>query len=444
MYSAEEVERIKREYDAKLAALENKIDLIEKSVIPKSPEGSSLRTPMPHSSLLSLERSTPQQLLELFESTLVEGSKKPDVRILSSAWGILFSGLFLSGTDVQNEIDTISRENREMLKKVIRADCTRGGRFVFTIIRKGGKIDRAALIMIADFRYLAGIEQDGITAIHMLAKVCDKNIRPVFIERAGKKLLSELYDSDGIPPLFTILGLGNLSVYDLEAIEKVFSHEDLKQVMAKNRTGRNAFEAFTEISDRLRENLAHQRKTFMNARPGAMAADDGNAGPRDQDNEDTGMPVSAGAGNPAEPGTERMPPLPRAGTSPGLDPEDTSDKSIKILIVDDSEILRCLLLQRLNNLGYENCIQAKSGDEAVTLAESARPYLVFMDINMPGKLDGIAAAREIKAHADTRIIFLTSCCNKETLERAKGVDPDGYILKPFSEKNIRVALRLLG
>jgi two-component system, response regulator PdtaR len=125
------------------------------------------------------------------------------------------------------------------------------------------------------------------------------------------------------------------------------------------------------------------------------------------------------------------------------DTGDTSDKNIKILIVDDSEIIRLLLLQRLNALGYENCIMAKSGDDAVKIAEENRPYVIFMDIIMPGKLDGIDAAREIKKRLDTRIIFLSGGCDKEILNRATEVDPDGYILKPFSERKIRVAMKLL-
>ena len=48
-----------------------------------------------------------------------------------------------------------------------------------------------------------------------------------------------------------------------------------------------------------------------------------------------------------------------------------------------------------------------------------------------------------KKLSDTRIIFITSCCDKNTLDRAKEVDPDGHILKPFNETNIRVALKLL-
>jgi CheY-like chemotaxis protein len=447
-YSAEDVEQIKKAYDAKLAALESKIRVIEKAILPKSPAKPLFHTPMPHSIHSSLENSNPQQLLELFESFLKEGSKKPDFRILSSAWGILFSSLFLSSMEVQNEIhNKISSENQAMLREVVKADSTRGGKFVFNVIKKGGKIDRSALIMIADLRDLAGIEQDGVPAIHLLTKACDKSIRPVLIEKAGKQLLSSVFDLDGLPVFFSILCMDNLSTYDLDAIEKVFSKDELRQIMAQNRMGRNGLEAFAEISTRMRENLALQRKSFTTGRPEATATDKGVAGPPKNlpvpDENGKGMPVDEETGSPAEPSNDSKTTIRQQDASSMTDSGDTSNKNIKILIVDDSEIIRRLLLQRLNDLGYENCVLAKSGDEAVKIAEEAKPYLIFMDINMPGKLDGIAAAREIKARSDTRIIFITGDYNKNILDRAMGVGPNGYILKPFTETKIRIALKLL-
>jgi CheY-like chemotaxis protein len=419
VYTAEDVERIRKEYDAKFSELEHRIlKTIEKAVTPKSGEGTPLRMAMPQSSLSWIEKATPRQLIDLFGTSFADGPKRPDPGTLFMAWGALFSSLFLSSSDLQNDIDTISREDRELLCRVIHEDCTRrGGKFVFTIIQKGANLDRAALVVIANLNDLATVTQDGEPAINLLIKTCDKSIRPLLIEKAGKRLLAGVCDRDGIPVLFTIFGLGDLSVYEIEAVEKIFTKEELKKIVPKTGLGRSALDAYTEIATRLRASLAHQRKSFMNARAGAAAeAGNGNAG------DDT-----SGDGNGHE-------------TDESMEP---GDKSILILVVDDSRILRSLLIQHLKNLGYENIIEAQTGDEAVVVAAEKRPYLVFMDINMPGKRDGIAAAGEIRNTTDARVIFLTSCCNKETIERARDIDPEGYILKPFSERNIRVALRLL-
>ena len=447
MYSAEDVELIKEAYDAKLAVLESKIQVIETAVLPKSPAGRHFHAPMLRSVDSSLESATPQQLLELFASSLNRGPKKPDFRTLTVAWGVLFSSLFLSTMEVQTEIQTkISTENQAMLREVIKTDCARGGRFVFNVLKKGGQIDRSALIMIADLQDLAGIEQDGVPAIHLLTRACDKSIRPLLIGKAGKQLLSSIFDRDGLPVFFVILGMGNLSIYDIDAIEKVFSKDDLRRIMAQNRTGRNGLEAFAEISTRMRENLALQHKTFTSNRPGATAPDERAVPPKNPpvpDQKGNGMPVDEETVCLKEPAGDSISAVCQKDVPSMTDTGDTSNKNIKILIVDDSKIIRFLLLQRLNALGYKNCIMAESGDEAVKVAGEARPYVIFMDITMPGKLDGIAAAREIRKRSDTRIIFLAGGCNKDTLDQARELDPEGYIIKPFSEKKIRVALKLL-
>jgi len=407
VYTAEDVERIRKEYDAKFSELEHRIlKTIEKAVTPKPGEGTPLRMAKPHSSLSWIEKATPRQLIELFGTSFSEGPKRPDPGTLFMGWGTLFSSLFLSSADLQNDIDTISREDRELLCRVIHDDCTRrGGKFVFTIIQKGANLDRAALVVIANLDDLATVSQDGEPAIILLIKTCDKSIRPLLIEKAGKRLLAGVNDRNGIPALFTVFGLGDLSVYDIEAVEKVFTKEELKKIIPKTGLGRSAFDAYNEVATRIRQSLAQQRKSFMSARAGA-AAEAGNGHETDESGEQ-------------------------------------GDTSILILVVDDSKILRSLLIQHLKNLGYENIIEAETGDEAVVVATEKHPYLVFMDINMPGKRDGIAAAAEIRKSTDARVIFLTSCCNKETIDRARDIDPEGYILKPFSERNIRVALRLL-
>jgi|GEM_PF-911211 CheY-like chemotaxis protein len=461
IYSADDVNQIKKEYDAKLsalesrinvmdklAALESKIQVIETAVLPKSPAGCHFHAQKPRSLETSLESATPRQLFELFGSSLKKGPRKPDSRTLTVAWGVLFSSLFLSTMEVQSEIHSkISPENQAMLREVVKADCARGGRFVFNVIKKGGQIDRSALIMIADLQDLAGIEQDGVPAIHLLTRACDKNIRPCLIERAGKQLLSKVFDRDGLPVFFVILGLANLSIFDIEAIERVFSKDDLREIMVQNRMGRNGLEACTEIATRMREHLNLQHKLFATGRPKVTATSESvcespeNLPVTDKNGEE--RPVDTKTRCEGETGDDSKSAICQNDASSPKASGDTRNKNIKILIVDDIEIIRDLLLQQLNDLGYENCIMAKSGDEAVKITGEDRPDLVFMDITMPGKLDGIAAAREIKKLSDTRIIFLTGGCNKDTFDQARELDPDGYILKPFSETKLRVALKLL-
>ena len=113
-----------------------------------------------------------------------------------------------------------------------------------------------------------------------------------------------------------------------------------------------------------------------------------------------------------------------------------------VLIVEDDPIIQHLIQIILKNLGYEVCGTAGTGDEAVASAQKTKPDFVLMDINLSGKIDGIDAAREIKAHSDARIIFLTAFSDEKIIERAKEIHPAGFILKPFTNNDLRVTLEL--
>ena len=234
------------------------------------------RTPIPNADQSWLENFGTDKLLRLFASCRNTGSRAVDYGRLSDAWGTLFSNLYLSAEELVDEMQRgehrLDEENEGMLREFIRADCRSGGLFVLNVIKKGGKTDRAALIMIADLNDLARIEYNGTTAIHLLADSCDKGVRPALIRKAGMQLLSSVYDSRGIPVIFTIYSLGDISVSDLEALARVFSEDDLKKTMCRNRTGKNALTVFTEIALSLKSHASLERHIFF--RPSAMKDSD--------------------------------------------------------------------------------------------------------------------------------------------------------------------------
>ena len=69
----------------------------------------------------------------------------------------------------------------------------------------------------------------------------------------------------------------------------------------------------------------------------------------------------------------------------------------KILIVDDEWLTRLEIEGMLTDLGYDVAGQAETGAEAIAMARELNPDLVLMDVKMPGEMNGIDAAREIKA-----------------------------------------------
>jgi len=113
-----------------------------------------------------------------------------------------------------------------------------------------------------------------------------------------------------------------------------------------------------------------------------------------------------------------------------------------VLVVEDDEIIQQVLEWRLNTLGYTVCAKAATAEDAITCAREKKPDVVLMDISLKGQTDGIEAAAAIKKLFQLPVIFLTASSREEDLERAKKVHPDGFIVKPFSDTDIRVALKL--
>jgi CheY-like chemotaxis protein len=102
----------------------------------------------------------------------------------------------------------------------------------------------------------------------------------------------------------------------------------------------------------------------------------------------------------------------------------------KILIVEDEVVIAMRLQQRLTSMGFNAEGIAYTGEEAVEKAKSLRPDLILMDIMMPGKLDGVAAAKIIKAELDIPVVFLTAFSEDNIIKRAKQAEPYGFIIKP--------------
>ena len=96
----------------------------------------------------------------------------------------------------------------------------------------------------------------------------------------------------------------------------------------------------------------------------------------------------------------------------------------RILIIEDQEDNRAIMRDLLTSAGFE-LIEAVDGEEGVKLAQSERPDLILMDIQLP-IIDGYEATRQIRAIDDLKsipIIAVTSYA----LERGRGQGPRGRV-----------------
>ncbi len=116
--------------------------------------------------------------------------------------------------------------------------------------------------------------------------------------------------------------------------------------------------------------------------------------------------------------------------------------SKRILIVEDQEDNRKILRDLLTSVGYE-LVEATTGEEGVALAETARPDLILMDIQLPG-LDGYEATRRIKANPALRqipVIAVTSYALSGDEVKAREAGCDAYVSKPFSPRALLATIR---
>ena len=115
---------------------------------------------------------------------------------------------------------------------------------------------------------------------------------------------------------------------------------------------------------------------------------------------------------------------------------------IKILVVEDEVIVAEDIGFRLKKLGYIVTATVASGEEAIEKVAENRPDLVLMDIVLKGDMDGVTAAEKIRNRVDIPTVFLTAYADDQTLQRAKLTNPFGYIIKPFQQNDLRVAIEI--
>jgi len=114
----------------------------------------------------------------------------------------------------------------------------------------------------------------------------------------------------------------------------------------------------------------------------------------------------------------------------------------RILVVEDQEDNRRIIRDLLMSVGYE-LIEALDGAEGVRLAESERPDLILMDIQLP-VLDGHEATRRIKQNPELNhipVIVVTSYALSGDDQKAMAAGSDGYVAKPFSPRQLLATIR---
>jgi DNA-binding NarL/FixJ family response regulator len=124
---------------------------------------------------------------------------------------------------------------------------------------------------------------------------------------------------------------------------------------------------------------------------------------------------------------------------------DQPTRSLRILVVDDHEVVRQGLVALLDRrAGFEVVAQAGSVAESIAQAARFEPDLVVMDVRLPDG-SGIEACREIRAtRPETRVVMLTSYPDEEAVLSAIIAGASGYLLKQIRGRDLVTALESVG
>lgn len=113
----------------------------------------------------------------------------------------------------------------------------------------------------------------------------------------------------------------------------------------------------------------------------------------------------------------------------------------KIIIVEDELVYVAYLRLILEDLGYEVCGTYRSGEEAVSKINTAKPDCILMDIGLANEMNGIEAAVIIRKENAYPIIFLTSETGSRQMKQADEISHYGYLIKPVHPEHLNLTIK---
>lgn len=120
-----------------------------------------------------------------------------------------------------------------------------------------------------------------------------------------------------------------------------------------------------------------------------------------------------------------------------------------VLVVEDESILALGVKSKLEKMGHKTVEIVDSGEKAIAAAKKHQPDIILMDIVLKGDMDGIEAAKVIKAQLDIPVIYVTAYADEDIIKtdediikRAKITEPYGYLIKPFRSEELNANIQM--
>lgn len=115
----------------------------------------------------------------------------------------------------------------------------------------------------------------------------------------------------------------------------------------------------------------------------------------------------------------------------------------RVYLAEDEALVAMELEDRLTTLGYTVTGVAAEGEAAARGIRETKPDIALLDINLAGPMSGIDVAAELRgAGLEVPVVFVTAYSDPELIERAQRVEPAGYLVKPFEERELHATVQM--
>ena len=118
------------------------------------------------------------------------------------------------------------------------------------------------------------------------------------------------------------------------------------------------------------------------------------------------------------------------------------EQPIRILIVEDNVIIADDMQSMLEEIGYEIVDNVIVYEQAEKVLKTEQVDLVLIDIILASDKTGIDLGKHIRENYDIPFIFVTSNSDRATVENAKTVKPNGYLVKPFEQQDLYTSIEI--
>jgi two-component system chemotaxis response regulator CheY len=115
---------------------------------------------------------------------------------------------------------------------------------------------------------------------------------------------------------------------------------------------------------------------------------------------------------------------------------------LKLLVVDDSEAFRKVMIELLVRVGFHDTAEAKDYEEGMQVFRKERPEIIFVDMILPGKSGVELTKSMLSVDPESKIIAMSSIINKKMIREALEAGAKDFLLKPTNEIALNAVLTM--